>query len=167
MITVRPATLDDVQQVLPMVEKISNLHRKWDADRFTIKPDVGTLYAQWLPQRVDDSQSVFLVAQREDGVTGTGAIVGYLIATVEEELPIYWLPECGYIHDIWVEPEYRHEGAARQMVLLAVERFTQLGVKQVRLETAAVNDTGRALFAACGFRPATIEMMCVIEKVGP
>jgi ribosomal protein S18 acetylase RimI-like enzyme len=45
------------------------------------------------------------------------------------------------------------------MVTLAVERFREIGVKQVRLDTAYANDPARGLFAACGFRPGIVEML--------
>ena len=48
------------------------------------------------------------------------------------------------------------------MVMLAVERFREIGVAQVRLDTAAPNEVARGLFAACGFRPSTREMLLEI-----
>jgi ribosomal protein S18 acetylase RimI-like enzyme len=97
---------------------------------------------------------VFLVAEREPG-----ALAGFLIGTIEQEIPIYRLREYGFIHDLWVEEEYRHEGIGRQMVMLAVERFKSAGVSQIRLDTAAANDAGRKLFTSCGFRVCTMEML--------
>lgn len=54
---------------------------------------------------------------------------------------------------------YRHEGIARQMTMLAMEKFRDMGVKQIRLETADANEPARKLFASCGFRPSTTEML--------
>ena len=50
-----------------------------------------------------------------------GVGLGFLVGTVEREIPIYRLAEFGFIHDLWVEPAYRNEGVARQMVMVAVE----------------------------------------------
>src|SRR5688500_1559278 len=91
-------------------------------------------------------RAVFLVADR----AGRGA-VGFVMGLVEAEIPIYRLGEFGFIHDLWVEPEYRNEGVARQMVMLAVEKFRQMGVGQVRLDTAMPNEAARRLFEACRF----------------
>ena len=96
---------------------------------------------------------MFLVAEREN------RLVGFLVGTVETEIPIYRLEEFGFIHDIWVDTEYRHEGMARQMVMLAIESFRGMGVKQVRGDTAAANDAARSLLRACGMRPSTTEML--------
>jgi ribosomal protein S18 acetylase RimI-like enzyme len=41
----------------------------------------------------------------------------------------------------------------------AVARFREIGVPQVRLDTAHANEAARALFGACGFRPSIVEML--------
>jgi ribosomal protein S18 acetylase RimI-like enzyme len=97
---------------------------------------------------------VFLVAERQPG-----RLAGFLIGTVEREIPIYRLEEYGFIHDVWVEPEYRNEGLARQMVALAVERFTGIGMRQVRLDVLVSNEPALGLFEKCGFRTSIYEML--------
>jgi ribosomal protein S18 acetylase RimI-like enzyme len=158
--TIRPATAADVPNVLPMVAAIAALHESWDPARYGALPDVAASYRGWLTSRSRDPRSVFLVAEREPGT-----LIGFLIAQVEHNIPIYRVGEYGFVHDLWVEPAYRNEGVARQMVMLAVERFTEIGVKQIRLETAATNEVARKLFASCGFRVSSIEMMLEIGDV--
>jgi ribosomal protein S18 acetylase RimI-like enzyme len=152
--TIRPATPEDVPAVIPMAERITALHEAWDPAKYARVDDVGRMYRSWLTSRArDDDGSVFLVAEQE------GTLVGFLVATVERDIPIYRTGRHGFIHDLWVEPAYRNEGVGRQMVMLAVERFTAIGVTQVRLETAAANDVARKLFEKCGFRVSTIDMI--------
>ena len=153
---IRPATAADVPAVLPMVAKICALHEAWDPAKFGFLPNPQERYHRWLTARANDARSVFLVAERE------GRLVAFLLGAIEEEIPIYRLKEFGFIHDLWVEEEYRHEGIARQMVMLAIERFKSLGVRQIRLDTAAANDPARKLFASCGFRLSTMEMLLEI-----
>jgi len=150
---IRAAKAEDVPAVLPMVAKICALHEAWDPAKYGFLPHPEDRYRRWLTARAGDPRSVFLVAERE------ARIVAFLIGTVEEEIPIYRLKEFGFIHDLWVEEDYRHEGIARQMVMLAIERFKEMGVKQIRLDTAAANDPARKLFASCGFRTSIIEML--------
>ncbi|NDJ22705.1 GNAT family N-acetyltransferase [Nostoc sp. B(2019)] len=150
---IRPATTADVPAVLPMVAKICALHESWDSAKYGFLPDPEQRYEQWLRRLANNERSVFLVSEDER------QLVAFLVATVEREIPIYHLQEFAFIHDIWVEPEYRQNGVARQMVMLSVERFNQMGVKQIRLDTAAVNEAARRLFASCGFRFSTIEML--------
>jgi GNAT superfamily N-acetyltransferase len=157
---IRPATSDDVTAVSPMVAKVAALHESWDPAKFGYKPHPELMYRGWLTARSTDPRSVFLVADRD------GKLVGFLIATVEQEIPIYRLAEYGFVHDIWVEPDYRNEGIARQLVMLAIEKFRAMGVSQVRGDTAAVNEPARNLLKSCGMRPSTIEMLIEIQDAG-
>ena len=152
-IEIRPATPQDVPLVLPMVDRLAALHKAWDSAKYPYKPDVGEMYRNWMTARSTDPRAVFFVAERE------GRLVGFVLGTVEREIRIYELEEFGFLHDLWVEADYRNEGIARQMVMLAVEPFRDLGVRQVRLDTAAENEIARKLFASCGFRPSTVEML--------
>jgi ribosomal protein S18 acetylase RimI-like enzyme len=154
---IRPARTDDVENVLPMVAKIAALHEKWDPAKYGYLPHPEERYRRWLGSRSEDARSVFLVAD-----AGNTRLTGFLIGTVEMELPIYRLKEFGFIHDLWVEEEFRHEGIGRQLVMLAVEKFAAMGVKQIRLDTAGVNEAARKLFESCGFRVSVIEMLMEI-----
>jgi ribosomal protein S18 acetylase RimI-like enzyme len=151
---IRPATPDDVPAVVPMVEKLAAFLAEGDRAKYEPLPEIGDMYRRWLRERAGDPRSVFLVAERQPGL-----VVGFLIGTVEREIPIYRLTEYGFIHDVWIEPDYRNEGIARQLVTLAIERFRAIGVRQVRLDVLAGNDAARNLFSTCGLRPSIIEML--------
>jgi ribosomal protein S18 acetylase RimI-like enzyme len=161
---IRNARPEDVPAVLPMVRKLCALHESWDPAKYGFLADTADKYDGWLRKRAADPRSVFLVAERSaTSEESAAAIAGFLIATMEKEIGIYRIKEFGFIHDLWVDEEYRHEGLARQMVMLAVERFKAIGAMQVRLDTAANNDPARALFATCGFRPSVVEMLLEIK----
>jgi ribosomal protein S18 acetylase RimI-like enzyme len=151
---IRDGTAEDVAQVIPMVEAIYRLHTDWDAAKFAPRENFAEGYARWLKGRSTDPRSIFLVAERDPG-----KLAGFLVATVEQEIPIYRTREYGFIHDLWVDADYRNEGTGRQLVMLAVERFKANGVTQVRLDTAGPNDAARRLFATCGFRVAAVQML--------
>lgn len=154
---IRPATPADVTAVLPMVAKICALHESWDAAKFGILPDPEKRYEKWLQRLATDNRSVFLVAENQ------GRLVAFLVATVEREIPIYRLQEYAVVHDLWVEPEYRQNGIAQQMIMQAIESFQQMEIQQIRLDTAAINEAARRLFASCGFKISTVEMLMEIS----
>jgi ribosomal protein S18 acetylase RimI-like enzyme len=158
---IRRATPEDVPAVVPMVRKIAAMHQSLDPAKYTFRSDPGDMYRSWLINRADDDRSVFLVA---DAGGSPSRLAGFLIGTVEREIPIYRIEQIGFIHDIWVEQNYRHEGIGRQLVTMATERFGQIGVPQVRCDTAWSNPAARALFTSCGFRPSIVEM--IIELGG-
>jgi len=152
--TIRPATVDDVDAIIPMVDRICQFHEQRDPVRFAYVPKAAEMYRGWLTERVTDPESVLLVADR-----GHGQLVGFLAAATQRELPIYRTGKIGFIHDVWVEEAYRNEGIARQMIMLALEHFAQIGIDQVRLDVLVSNGRAEALFRACGFRPSTMTMV--------
>lgn len=160
---IRPATPLDIRFVLPMVAQICALHESWDPAKYGFRPDPAEMYRNWLTARSTDARSVFLVAERSAVAAESAKLVGFLIGTTEKELPIYRLTEFGFIHDLWVEPDYRHEGLGRQLMMTAVEKFRDMSVEQIRLDTATANESARTLFAACGFRISTLEMLCELK----
>ena len=137
-----------------MVERLAAFLAERDRAKYEPLPQVGELYRSWLKARAKDPRAVFLVAERSPA-----QLVGFLIGTVEREIPIYRLDEYGFIHDVWVEPDYRNEGLARQLVTLASERFRSIGVRQMRLDVLVTNMPAQNLFTSCGFRPSVTEML--------
>ena len=152
--TIRPARPEDVPQVLPMVAAVCAMHEAMDPAKFGFRENVAEMYRGWLVSRCSDNQSVFLVAEARDG-----KLIAFLIGTMEREIPIYRIERFGFIHDLWVEPDYRNEGFGRQLVMLSIERFREIGVPQIRLDTARGNDAARKLFESCGFHVSAVEML--------
>jgi len=161
--TIRPATPADVPAVLPMVDKLAALHERWDPARYDYKPNPSHMYRRWLAGRSTDVDSVFLVAEHERLMADVPFLVGFIVGTIEDSIPIYRTPRFGFIHDLYVDEDYRHEGIGRQLAMMAVEKFRDIGVTQVRLETAAANEAARKLFASVGFRASTTEMLVEVK----
>lgn len=150
---VRDATNADVPAILPMVRAICAMHERLDPQRYAMLPHVVSMYESWLPERVSDPDSVVLVVESDS------AVVGFLVAGVEDNIPIYRVDRFGFIHDLWVEPAARGKGFAKALAERAVQKFREIGVVQIRLETATDNPAARALFTSCGFRVANINML--------
>lgn len=155
---IRPATVDDIPQVLPMIAKICALHQSWDDAKFGFLPNPEYRYQPWLNAQIGEPKSVFMVAEDET-ILPNSPLAAVLIATTETEIPIYQLQEYGFIHDLWVEPDYRQTGVGRLLVKRAIAQFAQKGIRQVRLDVAVANDVAKRLFQSCGFRVSTSEML--------
>ncbi|KAM3098155.1 GNAT family N-acetyltransferase [Phormidesmis sp. 146-12] len=155
---IRSANQSDIPGILPMIAKICALHQAWDAAKYDFLPHPERSYQKWLSNLISDPQDLCLVAEESN------QLVGFLIATVEREVPIYTLKRYAFVHDLWVEPDFRHAGVARQIVEQAIAHFTQLEIPQIRLDTALENKSARNLFEKCGFRMSTIEMLIELHK---
>jgi ribosomal protein S18 acetylase RimI-like enzyme len=141
-----------------MVVKIARYHKALDPAKYAFDGDPGESYRSWLVARAKDPRSVLLVADAAPA-SAEPLLCAFLVGGVQREIPIYRVKEYGFIYDLWVEKRYRNEGVARQMVTLAIERFREIGVSQVRLDTAQANAAAQNLFKSCGFRPSIVEML--------
>lgn len=159
-ICLRPAVTEDVPALVPLIGKICDFHRARDAARYSFLPQVEQRYPKWVKGLINDPRDLCLVVEdiSEDDPTAT-KLVAFLLAEVEQEIPIYELKEYGYIHDLWVEAEYRGAGIAKQLITAAIEHFRQLGITQIRLDTLVGNDSAIKLYQTCGFRASTTQML--------
>lgn len=152
-IEIRTGTPGDTTAVVPMIERICTLHRKWDVAKFGFIDGAVAMYRNWLAQRANDPRSVFIVAAVDH------RLVAFLIGTTEDAAPIFHPATYGLIRDLWVDDDWRRHGIGQQLVHAAINQFHAGGVSQIRLETAAANDTARRFFASCGFRASAVEML--------
>lgn len=139
------------------------MHRTLDPARYSFLPNIRALYSPWLEKILRDPHHLLLVAEASDD-SGPTQLVGFLISVLEDEIPIYEVQQYGYIHDLWVEEAYRHQGIARLMVERTIEHYHQQGVTQIRLSTVSTNESARRLYSACGFRISTVDMLIELNQ---
>jgi GNAT superfamily N-acetyltransferase len=157
MLTIRSATAADLPAVLPMVANTCAFHQRIAPAKYPFRPEPEKGYIRWLGSQIAQPRSVFLVAELDH------RIVGFLIAIVEAEIPIYTVKEYGFIHDVWVEEDARRHGVGRALIMEMVARFRAIGVPQIRLDVVATNVSAEQLFASCGFAVATKEMIAQLR----
>ena len=93
-----------------------------------------------------------------------GKLVGFTIATIEDEIPIYRIKRFAFVQDLWVEVEHRREGLARKLVMELAERFRAMGIEQIRLDVLVQNKGACQLFARCGFQESVVEMILPLSS---
>ena len=157
--TIREAIAGDAEAVAPMVVRCCAQHEAWDAAKYAVTDDLVREYRRWFGQISEDPRSFLLVAEDE-----SRKIVGFLIAAVRREAPIYRLKEYALVQELWVEPGYEHTGVGREMILSAAATFGAMGITQMRAETAAANEPLRKLLESCGFRVCTIDLLMEVPK---
>lgn len=161
-IAIRAAAPQDIPDVLPMVQAICDMHAAMDPDRYSFVPDITARYATWLPKRIADTGSVFLIAESPPPIAASSPkplVVAFLVAETLDEIPIYLTKRYGFIHDLWVQPAFRRQGIAEALTRECLTRFTAMNITQVRLDTAAANESARTLFASLGFRASSTHML--------
>ena len=152
---IRRAVAGDRDAIVGMLRGIHAQHLAWDAARWTTSTAPHTSYAGWLAELADRPADGGAWVAEVDG-----AVAGYALAEVEAESIRHWSPRAMYVHDLFVTPQHRRLGLARQLMneVLAWSAQTYPSL-QVRLITAAANEPARAFFAGFGFRACAVEMI--------
>jgi ribosomal protein S18 acetylase RimI-like enzyme len=152
-VPIRPATPDDLPVLGRLGAHLMRVHYDFDRLRFIAPGDhVERGYAAFLGEQMQDPDCVVLVADDD------GRVTGYVYAAIE---PLSWKElrdECGYIHDLIVDPEQRGHGAGSALLEAACAWIRDRGMPRVVLGTAEKNTGAQRLFTRAQFRRTMVEM---------
>ena len=153
MITVRPATLDDLG--------ITANHRRGMFSEMGYRDQAAldamlALFRPWLAQKMLAGEYLAWLASDSDG-----AIVAGLGLWLMDWPPHMIGPGArrGNILNVYTEPPFRRQGIARRLMQLALEWCGANGIRAVILHAS---EEGRALYEKLGFQP-TNEMRLLLE----
>jgi ribosomal protein S18 acetylase RimI-like enzyme len=152
-VLIRPATPDDLPVLGRLGAHLMRVHYDFDRLRFIAPGDHAERgYAAFLGEQMQDPDCVVLVADDD------GRVTGYVYAAIE---PLSWKElrdECGYIHDLIVDPEQRGHGAGSALLEAACAWLRDRGMPRVVLGTAEKNTGAQRLFTRARFRRTMVEM---------
>jgi ribosomal protein S18 acetylase RimI-like enzyme len=134
MITTRIATLADLEAVAHL----------FDAYRqFYERPPDPALARRFIQERMQNHQSVILLAQAEDQAVGFCQL--YPTFCSVEAQPIYVL------YDLFVAADARRSGAARTLLLAAEALAARNGKVRMDLSTARTNKAAQSVYESLGW----------------
>ena len=124
-------------------------------DYALLRQNCSDYFSSALPQGLCDA----VLAEQDGKCIGTGVIFYY------DSVPSTFNPEGknAYITSMYVEPEYRRRGIARQMLHHLVSRAGERGYGVIML---SASDMGRPLYEQCGFEALTRNMLLDTRKTG-
>lgn len=137
---IRRATLDDIDTLLYQRRAMFADIGHADAVQDAIAPDIR----QWMCEHITQGDYLaWLVMDGERPAGGAGVWF------------MQWAPSPnapsgirGYIMNVYVEPDYRHQGLARKLMQVILETCREQGVTYVMLHAS---DKGRPLYETFGF----------------
>ena len=99
-------------------------------------------------------QNVALVAEDD-----AGRVVGFALAKMDH-------PGVGKLSDLYVAPEVRRQGAARELIRAAATRLRDAeGAKVLTLGVQVTNEDARNAYDRLGFQPESIRLFASIEDL--
>jgi ribosomal protein S18 acetylase RimI-like enzyme len=146
--TIRDATADDRDRLRELYEEF--------AQEIPPPPGIPVDIEHEL-EELDDylgDQNVALVAE-EDG----GRVVGFALAKMEH-------PGIGHLSDLYVAPEARRQGAARELIREAATRLRDgEDASVLTLGVQVTNEDARNTYERLGFRPESMRLFAPIEHL--
>jgi len=157
MVTVRPATVEDLPAMAAMAATLVRQHHAVDPLRFMLPEDVERGYQWWFRREIASDRVVMRVAETD------GRLVGYTYARIEERDWNALLDAHGGLHDIFVDESARGAGAGLALLQATLDGLRRLGAPRVVLSTMTGNLAAQRLFERAGFRRTMVEMTCELE----
>jgi GNAT superfamily N-acetyltransferase len=86
-------------------------------------------------------------------------LIGFVLATIEHDLPIYLYEEFAIVREWWVEPDFRRRGVGKALIEHAAADLAGAGVRHLRVRRPRRMATPAPSFKRCGFRAGASEMV--------
>lgn len=159
-ISYRRAKPEELPAVVELCMLVEEQHEKYWPLRWQRREGLHEGYLWWLRKRLEEPK-MFVGVAVEDAAGG--GVVGMILVTINEEIPIYTYREYALIQDMAVRPEYRRQGIAQRLLAEAAAWAKGHGLNQLRLLVADQNPDARKAFEKAGFRPTYQEMVLPLE----
>jgi ribosomal protein S18 acetylase RimI-like enzyme len=112
----------------------------------------GTWDDAWTGMREYITEHIALIA--EDG----GRAVAYELAKMER-------PRIGYVSDLYVRPEARRRGIAKELLARAAHELREQGAEYVTLNVNLDNHDARTVYRRLGFREESVDLLAAIDPL--
>ncbi len=152
-VTIRLVEPRDQEAIARMWEALSAYHTQLDSRMPQMAAGAPAAYASRLVEVRNDAQTHAFVAEVE------GMVVGYVLGAIVDLTPdLFEHEDVGFVADIYVEPEQRRQGIARQLFSAICDWFAAQGVHQIEWQVAVANAEARRFWEAVGGRALTMRM---------
>ncbi len=135
MVTIRQASIFDVELVVPLFDAYRQFYRK---------PSDPDLAYRFLFDRVRHDQSIVFIAEQPDGST-----VGF--AQLFPSFSSASAARIYILNDLFVAPEFRRQGIGAQLLDEAARFGRAAGAVRLTLSTEVTNQSAQALYEARGW----------------
>ncbi len=151
-IIIRPAEANDLPALAEFALALAHVHVEIDARRF-VPPDAGVhAFFEFFRGELERPETALLIAEHRS------TSVGYAFVRMEPASIEALCQASAWLHDVYVDPEFRGRGVGRQLVSKAIEAAQQLGSSSLMLGVSPENTQARQLYERLGMRATMIEM---------
>jgi GNAT superfamily N-acetyltransferase len=168
-----PATAADLSAVVDLCMQVEEQHENYWPLRWQRRPGLREGYLRWMSRRLDDPR-MFIHVARDPALRtpadlvgeSTPCVVGMILVTINDEIPIYTYSEFALVQDMAVLASHRRRGIAQRLLKDAADWSRAHGLNQLRLMVADKNPAAQGTFKKAGFQPTYIEMILPLKDEG-
>lgn len=156
-IFIRPAREEDIPSILLLWQEMIDGHSRRDP-RFNLAEKAPAIFRGQALEAIKLDDHAILVAEAGDN------IVGYCLASINDNIPIFEIDRYGFIADLTVKQEYRCQGIGRLLWREMKSWLQQQNVQAIQLNVSELNPDGLLFWKECGFRDFIRTLWCDLES---
>lgn len=153
MITLRPATMEDLPVLYSFEQGVITAERPFDT---FIKEGPITYYD--IINLIQSDESELVVAERANQIIGAG------YAQIRKSKPYWKYPEYAYLGFMFVHPDFRGQGINQSIIHHLKEWAKSRNIKELRLDVYEMNEAAIRAYQKTGFTEHMIEMRLNLEE---
>jgi len=153
MITIRKANINDLKEILKLIRKSINYHRKLDKSYRPFSKHFNL--EKHVKKSLKNKNKLYFVAQDENNEK----IIGYFIALIEKAPYSFTMQKyVGVIADAYIDPKYRKKGLGKKIFKEIIKWFKSRKIKYIELDVDARNKIGIKTWKKYGFYEFRMKM---------
>jgi len=152
-INIREATQNDLDLI---VQFTLSLHAHEDDGEITASEHFADNLSKWLLVEINNPQSLFLIAEKENSKKNDSAVGFIGAASVINDNGFLTNPAKGLIQLLWVEEKSRKSKVAGNLVKEIEHCFKQVGIEYVECNYTCVNNLAEKFWDGLGYNKHSI-----------
>ena len=144
--TIRAARLIDLDEIVVLWGQLIDHHKSLEPRLYDTETHSPATWRAWVRRKLDESDSVILVAER------AGRVVGYILGSIGQRAPVYVVRTVGMIFDLVINSKHRGQGLGRALVNDLVNEFKRRGISDVQVNYDPNNKEAIGFWGALGFK---------------
>ncbi|MBV69748.1 MAG: hypothetical protein CMH52_00235 [Myxococcales bacterium] len=144
--TIRAARLIDLDQVVVLWGQLMEHHRSLEPRLYDTETHSPATWRAWVRRKLDESDSVIRVVERD------GTVVGYILGSIGQRAPVYVVRTVGMIFDLVVDSDHRGQGLGRALVDDLTHEFNRRGITDIQVNYDPNNQEASYFWQALGFK---------------
>ena len=146
MVKIKKASRGDVEKIKSLWCEFIDFHERYDGYYKRLENGAGA-FGQFVKKQISDRNAFVLIAKLDKETCG------YLIARLENRVPVFVETRYGMIYDIAVSEKYRRKGIGEKLYGSSIDWFQKKKVKRIELNVTTSNPISMKFWTKMGLKP--------------